>query len=160
LADGTLHLWDAENGNAVRVLRADANRTLQQHSWKDHSVAWSPRAQWLVSSGPNSTVYIWDAEAQDPVTILEGHTGPITKLSFSHDGELLITLAEDQSLRYWRTSTWEPTARVEGLGNPEATLTLALHPAKPLMALHHRSDETIDIFSLDYSVLLQPTLDA
>src|SRR5690348_15560383 len=50
--DGTIHIWDAESGEALAVL--------SEYREYVHSVAWSPDGRTLVSVRPVGRMLLWD----------------------------------------------------------------------------------------------------
>ena len=55
----------------------------------------------------------WSPELQK----LEGHTGPVNAVAFSHDGRLLASASLDETIRLWNPATGEELQKLEGHTN-------------------------------------------
>ncbi len=69
--DGTVRIWDAASGTAVRSLEGHT----RSGSW---SAAYSPDGKQIVSAGADGTVRIWDVASGAAVRSLEGHAGYVS----------------------------------------------------------------------------------
>jgi cytochrome c len=54
-----------------------------------------------VTAGADGRIAIWGERAQQPQTVLEGHTAPIVALAQSPDGALLASASWDRTIRLW-----------------------------------------------------------
>lgn len=114
-ADNSAILWAAETGK-------------QLHKWDFkspvRSVAFSPGDELIAIAttklmGQASNVYIFqhnkDADAQEtePIGVLKGHEGTITKVLWYPTGELILTASEDRTLRKWDVSMEEEIEYVQ-----------------------------------------------
>ena len=105
---------------------------------------------------------VWDAETGEPLRQLEGHTGYVQSVSWSADGDAVISKSEDGSLRVWRADTWDFVAAVDGsgLGQSEDMFGRlpsagALHPTEARLATAGtRPSERIRVLDLDFDLLL------
>ncbi len=96
-ADGTVRLWNAVTGDAIRVLTG--------HKDKVSSVSFSPDGKTLLSSAWDQTAILWNATTGKMIRQLTGHTGALTDATFSPDGKTIVTSADDQTTRLWDAST-------------------------------------------------------
>jgi mono/diheme cytochrome c family protein len=98
-ADRTVKLWDVTSGE-----RRD---TLSQPTKEVYAVAFSPDGKRLVAGGVDNRIRIWEisetaAETTNPLLDSKfAHEGSILNLVFSHDGRLLLSSAEDRTLKLW-----------------------------------------------------------
>ena len=111
---GNVRSWPFVSGGASRT------------AWGSYSaMAISPDGKWLAQPAvPTGAVEIWDATSGEKLRVIPAHKLAVTKLSFSRDGQWLITVGQDSNptmvqgqpgvmLAYprvsvWNTATWEP----------------------------------------------------
>jgi WD40 repeat protein/GTPase SAR1 family protein len=147
-SDGTIHLWKLLSNKQLRTLKTSLGSA--------YTLAWSPDGSILVSADYNgSSIQIWDTDNWQQRGTLEGHRGQVGGLAFSHDGRLLASKSDDNTVRLWRTDTWEVVAVLNetyrhALGHP-----LAFHPHKAsVLATRGENETVIRIWDLDLDLLL------
>ncbi|MBT9096115.1 NACHT domain-containing protein [Methylovulum psychrotolerans] len=91
--DGTLHLWDADSGEALRVLAG-------HQDWVN-ACAFAPDGRRLLSAGDDGTLRLWDADSGEALRVLAGHQGWVNACAFAPDGRRLLSAGEDGTLRLW-----------------------------------------------------------
>lgn len=55
----------------------------------------------FISGSDDRTLRLWDSVTGLPVSIFEGHSGPITDVALSPDGRYAVSSSEDGTLRKW-----------------------------------------------------------
>ncbi|GHJ03916.1 hypothetical protein TPA0906_57810 [Streptomyces olivaceus] len=115
---GQVLLWDARTSRKTGEL--------QIHSSKDgaspHDLAFSPDGTTLavsvlgfrVSKSEESQVQLWDVRERRPTATLKGHTGQVTSLAFSPDGDTLATGASDATMHLWDVAGHRSMATLTG----------------------------------------------
>ena len=96
-ADGTVRLWNPNNGINSAVLRG--------HTEGVNAVVWSPDGRTLASGSHDDTVRIWDADTHGTLRVLRGHTEPVSALAFHPNGQTLASGSYDDTIRLWHPNT-------------------------------------------------------
>jgi len=108
-----VRVWDRETGTCLRTLKGHNGRIL--------AAAVTPDGHHALTGAdglPDSTVRVWDLEADDdqesPSTPSATHTHGVTTLALTADGSRVVTGGAEGSLRVWDTSTGECLHTLEG----------------------------------------------
>jgi WD40 repeat protein/serine/threonine protein kinase len=123
---GEFIIWQRENGRAAII------ETFFTEDMVAQDMSFTPDGRWLVRwqfNGP--TVELWDTTTWERAHVLIGHTGAISPPTFSSDGRLMATAAEDRQILIWDLTTGE---QVEAIATEGIIGTLAFHPERPLVA--------------------------
>ncbi|KAH8803056.1 WD40-repeat-containing domain protein [Xylogone sp. PMI_703] len=101
--DDTVRVWDVNTGQQLHVL--------PDHSSYVVSVAFSPDETLLASASYDYTIRIWelsvlprrdsDDSFHKPMLILEGHRTSVVSVSFSPQGQHLMSSSHDSTVRIW-----------------------------------------------------------
>ncbi|MCA9175936.1 MAG: hypothetical protein KDB14_15730 [Planctomycetales bacterium] len=103
-ADDTIKVWRVSDG-----LRLD---TLSQPLKEQYTVRFSPDGDQIVAGGADNRIRVWqfvsrDAQRINPLLHARfAHEGAVSHLRFLHGGRLLLSVAEDRTLKLWDTSDY------------------------------------------------------
>jgi WD40 repeat protein len=93
-----IQVWELSTGKLKAWLSWPANTA----STMINSLAFSVDGSLIVAGGQYAPdIGVWDAGSGKAITVLKGHTGPITSLAFSPEGVRLISGSADQTIRVW-----------------------------------------------------------
>lgn len=109
------------SGWTIRVFRADGSDLMETLSAGPRDCKFSPNGDRLVSIGGNGgTVWTrgqksWsDKEWTKTEVRLSGHTGAVSSVHWTRDGEQLVTTSEDTTARLWSARDGRPIAVFRG----------------------------------------------
>lgn len=138
-ADNSAILWNAETGEK-----------LHQWTFKSpvRSVAFSPgdgliaiATAKLMGQPSHVFIYVHDkdssVQSEEPIKVLEGHEGTITKVLWYSSAEYILTASEDKTLRKWDVESGEEIANVTA----------------------HKNDIKDCQFSADYTMMITASTD-
>jgi WD40 repeat protein len=72
-----------------------------KHAKAATHVGWSPDGKWLVSTGKDNLVKVWDVAARKETKSFAGHTKAVMMADFSPDGSQLVSASFDETARLW-----------------------------------------------------------
>ncbi|MBW4565596.1 MAG: pentapeptide repeat-containing protein [Mojavia pulchra JT2-VF2] len=110
--DGTLRLWDIQDGQPIHVLEG--------HTHDVFGLAISADSQLLVSTGEDQTVRLWHLYSGRNLKTLRGYTGGIHSLSLSSDDQILASSGQNEMIYVWH---------LQPHGNPSS-----YHPYKTFLS--------------------------
>ncbi|KIK35348.1 hypothetical protein CY34DRAFT_812244 [Suillus luteus UH-Slu-Lm8-n1] len=116
--DGSLRLWDLENGAQIGGEWRDEEDEDEDHNEEGvWTMALSPDGKTLASGSQNGIVRLWDVEMGKVVARWKEHTKAVTSVCWSRNGERVVSGSYDSTARVWDVKSGEP---VQGL-NPIKT---------------------------------------
>ncbi|MBK9125474.1 MAG: protein kinase [Chloroflexi bacterium] len=89
---GEVHLWSLSTYAPFRVLQVPEYVL---------DVAFSPDGSLLASVGWDDTLHVFDWRSGAELAALSGHTADVQAVDFSPNGTLIVTSAEDGTIRLW-----------------------------------------------------------
>jgi WD40 repeat protein len=148
--DNVVRIWKSGNWELVS--------TLDHRDWIT-DLAWSPDGNSLITAS-GKALTVWNPMRGLVKNRLEGHTERAKVISFSADGKMIASKSEDNTIRIWRTDSWETLAILQentvNEVNPENAI--AFHPLNVILATLGQDDTAIRIWEIDYSKLLKVPL--
>lgn len=107
--DGTSLVWDVATG--------EKSAPFTGHDGPVYSAVFSPNGDTVASAGEDNRVMVWNpsklkprdyaklaaGEAVEPpkFTAFDGHTAAVRDVRFSHDGAMLVSASQDNTIRVW-----------------------------------------------------------
>jgi WD40 repeat protein len=89
-------------------------QTLEGHSDRVISVAFSHDSSKLASASGDRMVKVWDASSGACLQTLEGHSDYVTSIAFSHDSSKLASASYDKTVKVWDASSGACLQTLEG----------------------------------------------
>ncbi|MEH2291656.1 nSTAND1 domain-containing NTPase, partial [Nostoc sp.] len=81
--------------------RAIEVNTLEGHSSKVNSVAYSPNGQQLASASDDNTIKIWNVSSGQLLKTLTGHSSKVNSVAYSPNGQQLASASDDNTIKIW-----------------------------------------------------------
>jgi len=116
--DGTIRIWNVDNGKTLRVLRG--------HRRSVHAIAASPDGQLLVSAGNENRLLLWNPATGKQLGSLSGHAYEAYVLAFSPDGRQLASAGRERTILLWDLALRRVIRKLEG--HEDTILALAFSP--------------------------------
>lgn len=73
------------------------------------------KANFLAVGCLDAKIYLWDMAKRQQAAVLSGHQGYVTRVAFSHAGDLLVSSSDDGTTRVWNPATTKHLLTVAGL---------------------------------------------
>jgi WD40 repeat protein len=105
--DGTIRIWNARTGGAVR-------RPLVGHSDGVTSIEISDDGKHVVSGSRDRTIRIWDFETGEQIREVRGHDGVVRTIAIFYGGwsNYILSGSEDNTIRMWEFDSGEQVLSV------------------------------------------------
>jgi WD40 repeat protein len=116
--DNTLRLFDTEGGKELHALKGYQGAFGQMNLYQQNlglgsTIAFAPDGK-TVAAGGGGLVRIWDVTSgKELLPAPAGHEDAVYGVAAAHDGKLLATIGEDQTIRLWDPSTGKELRQME-----------------------------------------------
>lgn len=102
--DGTVRIWNARTGSALKVLRA--HESAPPRFFEGVRARYSPDGRLIATSAYwDDVARVWDAETGEKIQELRGHAGGIRSVDWSPDGQFIVSVSFDGTVRIWQQDT-------------------------------------------------------
>ena len=114
--DHQVRLWDLETGQCTQVLKGHSDVVTSVAFSPTGSSPLSPRVtgEILASGSDDHTLQIWNPHTGERIKTLWGHTGWVTGIAFSPDGQRLVSGSSDHTVKLWQVNSGECLHTLEG----------------------------------------------
>ncbi|HEX7448111.1 MAG TPA: c-type cytochrome domain-containing protein [Pirellulales bacterium] len=150
-ADRTVKLWEVATGN-----RLD---TFGQPLKEQYAVAFSPDGHRVAAGGADNRIRVWQIsdtaqEGTNPLAVTRfAHEGAIIELVWSRDGKILVSSAEDRTVRVWNAETIVEERSLETQPDWPTALALAADGKSLLVG---RLDGSLAFYDAGSGAILPP----
>ena len=158
-AEQEVRAWD-EQGAAVKVppevhWKLDVPETLLRAvPERVFDIAPMPGTALIAVASPGGLL-IRDIQANRWVVQLEGHRDWVRGVSFSFDGRLLASIADDGRVLMFRTDVWEQVAEFHVSRSALAPWFLAFSPTRNVLATAASRFSSVRLWDIDVDALLK-----
>jgi WD40 repeat protein len=142
--DDRVRLWDTGVSSDVLVVPESSPR----EAW---SVAFSPHGQTLAvgyddeQGGDRRTLQLWDLQTHRVRATLRGHDSMVYAVTYTPDGQTVISAGHDHTVRLWDAATGQPRQTLRG--HTDRVRCLACSPDGGTLATAGR-DKTVRLWDL------------
>ena len=97
---GKFYIWDLK----ARKLLFSPSTTNTSIRRRIDCMAFSPDGKYFAHNFKED-IFLWDISQKKKVNVYKGHYGVVKDLQFSHEGNLLASASEDNTIRIWKVKT-------------------------------------------------------
>jgi WD40 repeat protein len=109
-AQTDFYRWELATG---RVLQKDKNHPgTFESTCVSVALAARPDGAYLVAQTGVATISLHEQGNPKSARMLKGHVGRVMSVAFLHEGQTLVSLAEDGTIRFWNVADGKETAKV------------------------------------------------
>jgi len=93
--DGCIRIWDFAKRQQVLLIESQPDSELSG------SLAYSPDDRLIGCGSIDGIVCLWDAATGAPSATLSGHGGMVSDVTFTPDGQYIVSCSDDETIRVW-----------------------------------------------------------
>ncbi|MYC74823.1 WD40 repeat domain-containing protein [Candidatus Poribacteria bacterium] len=98
--DNTVYLWDTATGKLKGTLERVGRGSVASFVYASDGKTIATAGGWT-----DNVVQLWDAQTGDHKTTLTGHTKRVNSVTYSPDGNIIVSGSADGTVRLWDTAT-------------------------------------------------------
>ena len=151
--DNTVKIWNAQNASIIH--------SLDGHTGDVTSVSYSPNGRFIASTsgstsdngydGFDNTVKIWNTQNASIIHSLEGHSRPVSSVTYSPDGNFIASGSRDNTIKIWNAQNASIIHSLEG--HSDWVLSVSYSPDGRFIASGGR-DFTVKIWNAQNTSLI------
>jgi WD40 repeat protein len=139
--DGTLRVWDVENGQTLQILKG--------HSRQVRAVAVLDSRR-VVSGSDDTTLRVWDVESGQTLQVLQGHSDLVYAVAVL-DSRRVVSGSADLTLRVWDVESGQTLQTLQG----HSRLVLAVAVLDSRRVVSGSYDGTLRVWDVESGQSLQ-----
>ncbi len=130
-------VWDTEGGGVTKAFFG--------HRYDVVSACVSPKGKYLLSSGDDQQLILWDFETAKKITTLQGYDGYTNCVAFSPDEKYALAGTMDNSVILWNLDT----RKIEKIFNDhQAKVTSVAFSPDGLQAMSGADDQSVNVYNV------------
>jgi WD40 repeat protein/GTPase SAR1 family protein len=146
-SDDTLRLWDLATGQCLKILECG-------HDYEYlTSAAIDPTGTRALSGYSDGGLRLWDLETDQCLSTLKGHSGIVSSVQFTNDGQLAVSGSNDKTIKIWDLKAESCIGTLEG--HQGEVDSVAISSDGILIASTGFSDNTVRLWDRRSGVCLQ-----
>jgi len=144
LINGDVNVYSTSNWKQTQELRG--------HSGLVRKTAFSPSSKQLVSGSADSTVQVWDVEAESCIHSLTGHVGEVNCVAYSPGGDTIASGDDEGTVRVWDAGTGN--LRLIFIGHAGYAMSIAYSPNGRQIASGGGGDYSLRLWDIETEICL------
>lgn len=142
------------SGTPAGIVRVDTSIVLT-HGSPLHALAFAPSGEYIVTSGSDGVVKLWDGRTGVLRARFLGHAGSVDGLGFSPNSQHVISAGSDRTVRLWDVHTEQNIAVLRGHSSAIYCASFAPSGAEAVTASYDKTARIWDVRSGTPMAILQ-----
>ena len=114
-SNGAIKLWELQSGKLLNLFNADGGL---------NAVTFHPNGQTLAAA-TQKNIQLLDVSSGRPLHVMRGHSADVYSLSFTPDGNTLISGSHDNTIKLWNVTSGQELSTLKGHGGRVITLAVS-----------------------------------